>query len=426
MHHIWEQRLLRGDKLRTVDGRKVRVIDPGKVNTDAGPDFFNAKIKIDDELWAGDVEMHVRASDWFRHGHQNDTAYDSVVLHVVHRDDMAVQRPSTNEVIPQMVMDWAPDFVDRYRVMVNDAPMSLPCSKAVMAMQGIYRTAWLTRLGHERLQDKSERILSLLSHTTNNWEEACYITLARALGSGTNGDAFQRLALSTPVKLILRQSDNILSIESLLFGQAGLLEEVHPENEYFTRLQQEYRYLQKKFGIKPAPNLNWKQSRMRPANFPHRRIALLASFLSDGFALLWKILNAKGLDDLRRIFNKDMSGYWVNHFNFNMSAICGYLTLSDASIDSLIINVAVPMLYCYAENQATGDEAEAYRAKALEYLESIKPEKNFITTMFKNAGIGCKDAFTSQAMIQLRRNYCEQRKCIYCAFGHKVLSNSVG
>lgn len=426
MHHIWQQRLLRADKLHTVDGRRVQVLDPGTLNNDAGPDFFNAKIIIDDQQWVGDIEMHIKASDWFRHGHDKDKAYDSVILHVVNRDDIDVRRPSSNETIPQLVMEWRPDFIERYRKLVDDAPMALPCSKAVLALDGIYRTSWMTRLGYERLQDKADRILSILSHTTNNWEEACYIILARALGSGTNGDAFQRLAMSTPMKLMLRHSDNILSIESILFGQAGLLECEHPDNEYYLRLQHEYRFMQHKFGLKAPENLNWKQSRMRPANFPHRRIALLAAFAHEGFSLLWKLLRAETLEDVRKCFGREMSGYWVNHFNFNISAICGYMSLSDSSIDSLVINVAVPMLYCYAENHATGEEAENYRRRALEYLEELRPEKNFITSMFKNAGMPCKDAFTSQAMIQLRRNYCEMKKCIYCAFGHKLLSHSVG
>lgn len=423
MQYIWQHRLWPAGRLATVDGREVAVLDQGRLNTDAGPDFFNAKIRLDGEVWVGDVEIHVKASDWFRHHHDNDPAYNSVILHVVEKDDAEVCTPSTGAPIPQLRLPCNKDFARSYAALVDGAASELPCAKNIAQFSRLHIQDWLSALAYGRLIDKCSRVEEILRATVNNWEEACYVTLARALGTGTNGDAFQRLALSVPLRVVAKHADNLLAIESLLFGQAGFLDAGNGDN-YYMQLKREYEFLSNKFGLKKPTDLNWKMARMRPANFPHRRIALLAAFLHRGFNLFSAILGAKSADEVRELFNVGLTGYWTEHFNFSPStttASGGKTSLT--TLDSLVINVAVPMVYAFGTMHPDLSQSATYQDRAVTFLEQLKPEKNFITTMFEKAGIRCRDAFTSQALIQLRRSYCETRKCIYCRFGHRMLAS---
>lgn len=423
LQYIWQHRLWETSRPMTVSGEPLTVIEPGQINTDSGPDFFNAKIKIGNRVWAGDVEVHVKASDWYRHHHDRDNAYDSVILHVVEKDDMEVRYPTSNEVIPQLRISYPPNFVERCSRLLKNAS-DLPCSNRLLEIDNIEQTSWLTSLLYERLHDKCRRIEHLLGKTTSNREEVCYITLARALGTNINGDAFERLALSVPLSISGKHSDSLTVLESLLFGQAGLLDIPNNENEYYIRLQNEYKFLNAKFGLQSAKNLNWKMARMRPSNFPHRRIALLASFLHGGFKLLSRLMEAEDLDDVRVCFKRELTGYWSSHFNFNNSSVDGYRGLSEMTIDSLVINVAVPLLY-YFGGQLNTRHGEVLQERAIGFLEKIKPERNYIVKTFTNCGIKCPDAFTSQSLIQLRKNYCDLRKCVFCRIGHKLLRKEV-
>lgn len=425
LQYIWQHRLWNSPKLSTVDGRALRVLDQGKLNNDAGPDFFNALIRIDEETWGGDVEIHVKASDWYRHGHDTDRAYASVILHVVEKDDREVTTPGTDRVIPQLRLSCDNDFKEYCRKLLGNALNDLPCRQGLQEMAHVTVADWMTALAFERLIDKSERITELLGHTTANWEEVAYITLARALGTGVNGQPFQLLALNAPLRISSRHSDNLTALESLLFGQAGLLKESHPDNAYYLTLQREYAFLANKYALKAPQGLNWKMARMRPANFPHRRIALLAGFLEGGFKMMSRLTEAETLDEVREVFHRELTGYWTSHFNFAGEESQPGTSLSQATVDSLVINVAVPLIYTYGFRQLTGRKAEMFREKAVEWLEQMKPERNFITAMFSEAGIMCRNAFMSQAMIQLRRKYCENRKCIYCRFGHRLMASKV-
>lgn len=406
----------------TVDGREVTVLDQGRLNTDAGPDFFNAKIRLDGETWVGDVEIHVKASDWFRHRHDSDPAYNSVILHVVDKDDAEVRIPSTGAVIPQLRLPCNTQFARSYSELVDASVNELPCAAKIGSFSRVHIQDWLSSLAYSRLIDKCSRVEEILQATTNNWEEACYVTLARALGTGTNGDAFQRLALSVPLRVIAKHSDSILAIESLLFGQAGFLD-AEDGDSYYKQLKREYDFLCNKFGLKAPADLNWKLARMRPSNFPHRRIALLAAFLHRGFNLFSALLNARSADEARELFNVELTGYWTAHFNFSrQTEISSSGKMSLSTLDSLVINMAVPLIYCYGAAHPDIAESASCQDRAVAFLEQLKPERNFITQMFEKGGIRCKDAFTSQALIQLRRSYCETRKCIYCRFGHRMLA----
>ncbi len=417
MQYVWQHRLWVQQDMRTVDGRVVQVIDPGQLNTNAGPDFFNAKVKIDGKMWVGNIEIHVRASDWKRHNHNNDPAYDSVILHIVEKDDIAVYR-SNGELIPQLRMPCAPDFHARYNALVGQASTELPCSAIISQLPSIYLTDWVATLAHERLYGKVNRINNLLERTTGDWEETCYITLSRNLGFGINSDAFERLALSLPLRFMGKHSDSLLSIEALLFGQSGLLDNAPIDDPYVARLKAEYGFLANKFSLQRPENLGWRMARMRPPNFPHRRIALLAMLIHGGFRLMSSIISAPDEKSLRSLFKAELTGYWASHYNFDAPSRRQSQALSDGSIDIILINTVAPLIYAYGLSRDDNDTCD----RAMLMLQSLKPERNSIIELFNRAGIKSPDAFTTQALIQLRREYCEPRKCLYCRIGHRMLS----
>lgn len=419
MQYVWQYRLWPTGDMLTVTGERIEVLDPGVLNRDAGPDFFNAKLNIGGEHWVGNVEMHVRASDWMRHGHDHDRAYDTVVLHVVGVNDTQITRPDGSP-IPQMVMRPDPNFSNSYQQLVNNPLLELPCSPYLASMPGIYIQDWLTALAYERLFTKTDRIAALLEHYHGNWAEVAYVTLARALGFSTNSDPFELLAKSTPLKAMLRHSDSLTAIEAILYGQAGLLRE-ELADPYYQQLQQEYAFYSAKYGLKPSANIYWKMARMRPQNFPHRRIAALATFIYQGFKLGSEVLNVETEEQARALFDINLMGYWARHFNFTPTTAATVKAFSYSSATVLIINVVAPLLYAYGEAMGDTQRQEC----AIDLLQSLKPEINSIVDLYRRGGLVAQSAFDSQALIQLRRNYCQQRKCLFCRLGHKLLSAKV-
>lgn len=419
MQYIWQHRLWRSEDMMTNDMRSVRVLDPGLLNTDAGPDFFNAKVEIDGQTWVGNIEMHVRASDWKRHGHDHDSAYDSVILHVVDKDDAPVYR-TNGERIPQLVLQVSPLFNTSYQQLVNSR-QELPCESTIRQVPSLTITEWIERLAFERLHGKVQRIHDLLDMYNGSWEDVCYVTLSRNLGFGINNEAFDRLARRTPLRLLHKHSDSLLQVEALLFGQAGLLDPTEAcADEYYKHLCNEYAFLANKFSLHPMESEAWKMFRIRPQNFPLRRIAMLAQFIEGGFNLMSKILEANGEKELRKLFQVELTGYWSNHFSFGKPNEKQQPALSNSSIDIVLINTVAPLYYAYGE--ITGNYALA--DKAINLLESLKPESNSIVKTFVTAGIECDSALTSQALIELKRSYCDARKCIYCKIGHRLLSEA--
>ena len=417
MQYVWQHRLWRYDDMVTNDGKRVRVIDQGLLNTDAGPDFFNAKVEIDGKLWVGNVEIHVRASDWKRHGHNTDKAYDSVILHVVGKDDAPVFR-SNGERIEQVVLECSPLFNEHYSSLINSRS-ELPCAGRLHEVPTITVTEWMEALAFERLHSKVERLKALLDSFNGSWEDVCYVTLARNLGFGINNDAFERLAKRTPLRLMHKHSDSQLQIEALLLGQAGLLSTERVKGEaYGVQLQREYAFLANKFGLSPIEGELWKMFRIRPQNFPYRRIAMLAHFVTGGFKLMRQIVDAQGNDEkLRQLFAVNLTGYWANHYSFGAPVERSASALGNKSVDILLINTVAPLYYAYGELTDNYEMTE----QAINLLENLKPEKNAIIDGFRFAGIDCDNALTSQALIQLKREYCEARKCIYCKIGHNLL-----
>lgn len=419
MQYVWKHRLWRSEDMVTNTGKKVRVVDPGLLNTDAGPDFFNAKIEIDGHMWVGNVEMHYRATDWKRHRHDSDKAYDSVILHVVAKDDAPVRR-TNGELIPQLVLEVSPQFNADYASLVG-ATIEVPCATKIKQVPHLTIVEWVEGLAFERLHGKVERIHQLLDSFNGSWEDVCYVTLARNFGFGINNDAFERLARRTPLRLLGKHSDSVLQIEALLFGQAGMLDaQKQGMDSYYNQLCTEYAFLSNKFQLTPMEKESWKLFRIRPQNFPYRRIAMLAQFIEGGFRMMNRILEAEGEKEMRALFEVELSGYWTKHYTFGKPNERATATLSRNSIDIILINTVAPLLYAYGELTGNYEMTD----KAIKLLEDLRAESNSIVSHFVAYGIDCPDALTSQALVQLKREYCDARKCIYCKIGHHLLSKA--
>lgn len=419
MQYVWKHRLWRSEDMVTNTGKKVRVVDPGLLNTDAGPDFFNAKIEIDGHMWVGNVEMHYRATDWKRHHHDSDKAYDSVILHVVAKDDAPVRR-TNGELIPQLVLEVSPQFNADYASLVG-ATIEVPCATKIKQVPHLTIVEWVEGLAFERLHGKVERIHQLLDSFNGSWEDVCYVTLARNFGFGINNDAFERLARRTPLRLLGKHSDSVLQIEALLFGQAGMLDAQKPGmDSYYNQLCTEYAFLSNKFQLTPMEKESWKLFRIRPQNFPYRRIAMLAQFIEGGFRMMNRILEAEGEKEMRALFEVELSGYWTKHYTFGKPNERATATLSRSSTDIILINTVAPLLYAYGELTGNYEMTD----KAIKLLEDLRAESNSIVSHFVTYGIDCPDALTSQALVQLKREYCDARKCIYCKIGHHLLSKA--
>ena len=419
MQYVWKHRLWRSEDMVTNTGKKVRVVDPGLLNTDAGPDFFNAKIEIDGHMWVGNVEMHYRATDWKRHHHDSDKAYDSVILHVVAKDDAPVRR-TNGELIPQLVLEVSPQFNADYASLVG-ATIEVPCATKIKQVPHLTIVEWVEGLAFERLHGKVERIHQLLDSFNGSWEDVCYVTLARNFGFGINNDAFERLARRTPLRLLGKHSDSVLQIEALLFGQAGMLDAQKPGmDSYYNQLCTEYAFLSNKFQLTPMEKESWKLFRIRPQNFPYRRIAMLAQFIEGGFRMMNRILEAEGEKEMRALFEVELSGYWTKHYTFGKPNERATATFSRSSTDIILINTVAPLLYAYGELTGNYEMTD----KAIKLLEDLRAESNSIVSHFVAYGIDCPDALTSQALVQLKREYCDARKCIYCKIGHHLLSKA--
>lgn len=416
LHYVWQYKLFANYNIKTTDGEQVEVIDVGKYNTDAGPDFFNAKIRIGETLWAGNLEIHTRSSDWEKHNHHIDKAYDSVILHVVDVADGDVYRIDGAR-IPQLVLDYPKQIVDNYELLINEKKW-IPCADKIATVPSVFIQSWKNALLTERLEHKMLSINNLLIDTNQHWEEAFYITLARNFGFGTNSQAFESLAKSLPLAALGKHKDNLFQLEALLFGQAGLLNE-DAEDEFSIKLKQEYEFLRAKFALQPLNASQWKLLRLRPDNFPHVRIAQFAALIHSSSKLLSKIVENPNIDYLRAVFACEPSSYWQTHYLFTTESPKKNKKLGTHSINGILINTVVPFLFCYAHQKNIQD----LKDKALQLLEQIPCEANSVITGWKNLHITADSAYDSQALLELKKHYCDEKKCLRCRIGHKVMTS---
>lgn len=416
LHYVWKHRLFQSD-LKTTDGYPLEVIDVGIHNTNAGADFFNAKIKIGDKIWAGNIEIHKSSSDWNKHKHNKDRSYNSVIMHVVESADCDVYTDAGDKLIqceisvPKHIRDNV-----EYLLFSN---IHTPCANYLYVVPSLHLNGWISSLLIERLQRKSSDIEQLLKKFNNSWDEVFYCLLCRSFGFSLNSDAFQQLAFSLPYICIQKQRHDVRQIEALLFGQAGMLAADVQDDVYYSYLQQEYHNLQAKYSLNPIDVSLFRKMRVRPGSSPHIRIAQLAALLFREDKLFSKIISTDDIGKIRLMLHENASEYWQTHYSFGEESPKKSKFVGDSSLDVLIINAVVPTLFSYGKYIAD----EYLCEKALLFLEKIKPENNSIVREFSQYGIQINNAHDSQATIQLKREYCEKRKCLFCRIGYYILTD---
>jgi len=414
LQYIWQYKLFSPEAMKTTNGENVTVIDTGKPNTDAGPDFFNAKIKIGETLWAGNVEIHTKSSDWEKHKHFENKSYDNTILHVVKIADKEIFN-SKGEKIPQLELIY-PSYIDQNYENLLNGKQWIPCASKINLVPAIIISSWKTTLVTERLQQKTSDIQQHLAANNNNFEEVFYVTLAKSFGFGTNSQTFGMLAQSLPLNILAKHKNNLFQIEALLFGQAGLLSGCD-NDEYCQKLAKEYSFLQSKYQLKAIDGSQWKLLRMRPVNFPHVRIAQFASLIYKSSKLFSKIVDQPDLKNIQVLFQTETSEYWETHYKFGDGTLNKSKKIGKSSVYSLIINTVIPFLFAYASSRNN----QGLMDRAFSLLSEIPSEKNSIIEGWKNIGITAENAVDTQALIQLKKNYCDDKKCLRCSIGLKVL-----
>ena len=417
LHYVWKHKIFPLKELKTTTGQQVEVIDTGLANTDAGPDFFNAKLKLDGVLWIGNIEIHERSSDWFKHGHHADAGYNSVILHIASEIDTEISR-SNGERIPQIQLICPEAVRTNYKELLETDSYP-PCYRIIPSLPPFTAHSSMIALQMERFEQKATLLNERLKRCQGNWEDAFFITLARNFGFGLNGDAFETWAHRLPFRAVDKHRNDLFQIEAIFFGQAGILEDSDGDG-YYLRLKKEYTYLQHKFGLIPMDASLWRFLRLRPANFPHIRIAQLACLYHRAYGLLSRIMETETLQGVRDILKGGTSEYWLTHYTFGGSSPSRPKTLSNTSLDLLIINTVVTFLYAYGLHKGN----RVLCARAGSFLEELKAENNYITRMWEQCGMKASNAADSQALIQLKKEYCDKKKCLYCRIGYEYLKRS--
>lgn len=417
LHYVWKHKVFPLSALCTTDGEVVEVIDVGLQNQNSGPDFFNAKIKIGGNHWVGNVEIHTQSSHWTRHGHHNDEAYNNVILHVAEEVDCEVFR-SNGEKIPQLQLS-CPEVVKQRYHQLRHADTFPPCYSTIGSLPKFTVHSWLSALQVERFQQKAQAIVHRLKRHDNNWEDVFFITLSRNFGFGVNGDAFEAWAGCLPFRAIDKHRDNLFQVEAFFFGVAGLLSN-HPDDadDYYEKLQKEFAYLQHKFQLPyHCCSPQWRFLRMRPSNFPHVRLAQLAHIYHKERSLFSRIIEAESVEAVCKILTASTSPYWKDHYCFGTSSPEREKQMGRSALHLIIINTIVPFLYAYGLHRA--DELLCERATKL--LDSLKAEDNYVIRQWSAVGIKASTAADSQALLQLKREYCDKKECLRCRFGFEYL-----
>jgi hypothetical protein len=414
LHFIWKQQAYTNDCVTTT-GKAFEILNPGEHNQDAGPDFFNARIKMDGTIWAGNVEIHIKSSDWDNHKHQNDSAYNNVILHVVAEYDKRIFTKDGRE--PET---WVLKFPEEYSQAWIELLQSLrwiPCEHLIHTVREIDILLWMQRLAIERLESKANAIKSEMIQDNIDFDTVFFRTLTRYFGFNTNQIPFEMLAKSMKWQQIAKHRNHITQIEAFLFGQAGFLAGELKDDEYFTKLKQEYKLLKTKFSLHPVDVSLWKFSRMRPGNFPSIRISQLAMLLHKNERIFSHILDAENLINLMNVLKTESSDYWLNHYRFGESSEEKPKRIGKSSLEILLINAVIPILFLYGDIK----NQQEYKDKALGFLEEINAENNSIIRKWSELGINAENAMESQALIHLKKHYCNPKKCLTCRIGQSII-----
>lgn len=416
LHYVWKHSLFDQKYYLADSGEQIKIIHPGQHNTDGGPDFTNARIKINDTTWAGNVEIHVKASDWHNHRHQENPAYDNTILHVVdHMDKGCVT--SSGRKVPTISLHFDRSLLIRYnQLMLSNN--EIRCTESLSDLDLSLVPFWLSALAVDRLRQKTQAIREVFSKAGNSWEEAFYIHLARSFGLKINAVPFELLAKMTPLKIVAKHAGSLFQLEALFFGQAGFLND-EPEDVYHHQLKDEYTYLKKLHSLKSLEKYLWKFMRLRPSNFPTIRIAEFCALIYGSQGLFSRIIGCENLPDLHDLLNSEVSEYWKEHYVFGKNAKRQKKNLGADAKNLLIINSIVPFTFVYGDNKNN----EVLKEKAVRFLEALTAEKNNIIKEWDKLGVSARHAADSQALLQLKQNYCIPGKCLDCQIGNLILKN---
>lgn len=419
LHYLWGHRIFPAHGIKTADDEDLDIIHPGEHNTDAGPDFFNARISIDGTTWAGNIEIHINSSDWEKHGHNVEGDYANVILHVVFNHDKEIKRANGN-LIPVFELPVQDSMYATYQRLMSNH-LWIPCQNEITAIDPFVIEFWVNKLTVERLARKANNIKQVLERNKHNWEETFYQFMARAFGFRVNADPFERLARSVPLTVISKHKDNLMHVEAILFGQSGLIEPVIGADEYYQGLLTHYHHFKTKFNLNPLPGYIWKFARLRPSNFPTLRIAQFANLIHKSSALFSKILEVNSREQFMNLFNGEASNYWDTHYQFNrISAKKSIKRVGDSATENLLINAVAPFLFIYGKFTGNEDAGE----QALSLLDKLSPENNTIIRHWKELGINAGSAYKTQGLLQLKNDYCTARKCLHCEIGNAILKKS--
>lgn len=416
IQYLWQFQQFDKSLLRATNNEPVRILKTGVLNTNAGPDFSQARILLGEIEWVGNIEIHIQSSDWNTHNHQNDGAYNNVILHVVWEHDKPILREDGSEV-PTLELRPVTDssLLQKYRVLISNKSV-IPCASQFKRVSDLSKAVTLDKALTMRLIQKSKIVEELLEANQEDWEETTYQLLAKNFGFKLNSEVLLRLAKTLPLKILQKHRDSLTQIEAMLFGQSGLLIEV---DDYSKKLMQEYGFFSAKFLLKDK-QLNayeWKLLRTRPANFPTIRVAQLAKLITLQKSFFSLFTQTESIEDLRKALQIKQSEYWQEHYHFGKKAARMSNGLGKDSVDNLIINTVVPLLACYSQKM----DNQVFMDRAIAFLEAFPPESNHIIDMWKNLGLEIKTAFDAQACIELYHSFCTQKRCLQCNIGIEIL-----
>ncbi|WP_299061597.1 DUF2851 family protein [uncultured Polaribacter sp.] len=416
LHYVWKYQLFSIHNLKTTHKESITILKPGTHNHNAGPDFLNTQLKINDQLWVGNLEIHLKSSDWYAHNHEIDENYDAVILHVVWEDDASIFMKN-NKPLPVLVLK---DFVlksalNNYTNLFASKQVWIPCETEIGSIDNFTFENWKERLFFERLEQKSDAMNALLGVNNNDFEAVLFQVLAKNFGLKVNGEAFLDLACSFDFLILRKVSFNEQQLAALLFGQAGFLEETI-ENEYHQKLKLEYQYLKHKYNLHPIANGQFSFFRMRPPNFPTIRIAQLVGLYHLHQNLFSKILKIETLKGFYELFEVTINPFWKTHYTFDKTSKASPKKLTKSFVDLLLINTIIPLKFLYKKSRSEVNEIEF-----LEIIQKIKPEKNSIISKFDEIKITSKNAYETQALLELKNNYCAKKLCLQCAVGVRLL-----
>ena len=416
LHYLWQFKLFNSVELKGTNNEEIQLINSGTLNTNSGPDFFNGQVKINKQLWAGNIEIHIKSSDWYVHNHEKDSAYDNVILHVVWEDDMPVFREDNSKITTLVLQDYvADDLLKNYQKLVTKQQKWINCEKDIDTVDKFKLNNWLECLYIERLNQKSTQILTLLKQSKNDWEAVLFKLLTKNFGLKVNGNAFMNMANSFDFSLLRKSQSNNKKIEALLFGQAGMLT-ADIQEKYYQDLQKEYQFLQLKYHIKPIHNSQVKFFRLRPNNFPTIRISQLANLYVSHQNLFSKLINLKRIEDYYDLLQITTSEFWKTHYSFTSASTKRKKQLTKSFVDLLLINTIIPLKFVYQKHIDKLDDESI-----LQLIQQLKPERNTIIDKFTNLKIKSSNAFETQALLQLKNEYCSKQKCLQCVIGNQLL-----